>query len=51
MKTVNELKNAYTYYLEGKMNKIYGMAINDDISLDDMKRNIRNCLQRKSSLV
>ena len=41
-KTVNEVKNAYTYYLEEKLNKIYGMSMNDEVSLDDMKRNIRN---------
>ena len=41
-KTVNEVKNAYTYYLEEKLNKIYGMSVNGQVSLSDMKKNIRN---------
>lgn len=41
-KTVNEVKNAYTYYLEEKLNKIYGMSVNGQVSLLDMKKNIRN---------
>ena len=42
MKYVDEVKNSYTYYLEKKLNKIYGMWTNNSVSLDDMKRNIRN---------
>ena len=41
-KYVDEVKNSYTYYLEQKLNKIYGMWTNKDVSIEDMKRNIRN---------
>lgn len=47
-KTVNEAKTAYTYYLEEKMNKIFGMVKNDKVSLEDMKRNIRNYIWNAS---
>ena len=42
MKTVDQVKNAYTYYLEDKLNKIYYMSRSSVVSLDDMKRNIRS---------
>lgn len=42
LKTVNKVLSSYTYYLEPKMNKIYSQMINDNVSLEDMKKNIRN---------
>ena len=42
MKTVNEVKNAYTYYLQPKLGKIYSMSKNKKISLDVMKAIIKN---------
>lgn len=41
-KTVNEIKSAYTYYLEQKRPQIYGMMVRKDVSLDVMKKNIAN---------
>ena len=42
MKTVNEVKNSYTYYLQEKLPEINRMLYGKEISLDDMKRNIKN---------
>lgn len=42
LKTVNKVLSSYTYYLEPKMNKIYSQMINDNVSLEAMKKNIRN---------
>lgn len=41
-KTVNEVRPAYTYYLEPKLDKIYAMAFLNDATLEDMKRNIKH---------
>ena len=41
-KTVNELKNSYAYYIEAKLNKIYAMSKLDTVSLDAMKKNVKN---------
>ena len=41
-KMVDEVKNSYTYYLENKLNKIYYMSKCRDVSLEIMKKNIRN---------
>ena len=42
LKTVDEMVTSYTYWLEPKIGKLYAQMIRDDISLDDMKRNVRN---------
>ncbi len=42
MKTVNQIKRAYTFYLEEKLNKLYSQMVNSKVSLEDMKRNVRN---------
>lgn len=42
MKTVNEVRNSYTYYLEPKLRQIYGMSVMKKVSIDMMKRNIYN---------
>lgn len=42
MKTVNQNKKAYTYYLEEKLGKLYSQMVNAKVSLEDMKRNVRN---------
>lgn len=39
---VNQIKNAYTYYLDHKLNKLYAMSINNNVTLDAMRKNIRN---------
>lgn len=41
-KTVNEVGTSYTSYLAPKLGKIYAKSINPNISLDTMKKNIRN---------
>ena len=41
MKTVNQVKPAYTYYLEPKLNQIYAMAFLNSATLDGMKKNVR----------
>lgn len=45
MKTVNQVKNAYTYYLEDKMKQIYGMRKNDNVSLESMKGIIKSYIK------
>ena len=42
MKTVNEVKRAYTFYLEGKLGKIYSMAHNKNVSLEAMKNIVKS---------
>lgn len=42
MKTVDELKNAYTHYLKPNLGKIYFMSKSNKISLDRMKQTIKN---------
>ena len=42
MKTVNQNKKAYTYYLEEKLGKLYSQMVNPNVSLDNMKRNVKN---------
>lgn len=42
MKTVNEVKNAYTFYLEKKMPKIYGMWKSNSIPIESMRKNIKS---------
>jgi hypothetical protein len=40
--TVNELPNAYTYYLEEKLGKLYSQMLNKNVSVEDMKKNVYN---------
>lgn len=40
-KTVNNVKNSYTFYLEPKIQKLYAMMVNEDIPLEAMKHNIK----------
>lgn len=42
MKTVNEVKNSYTYYLESKLKQIYWMSVIKQVRIDWMKKNIYN---------
>lgn len=42
LKTVDEMATSYTYYLEPKIGKLYAQMVRDDVSLEDMKRNVRN---------
>jgi len=42
MKTVNEIKPSYTFYIEPKLGKLYSQLKNENVSVDDMKRNVRN---------
>jgi len=48
IKTVNQVKRAYTFYLEEKLNKLYSQMVNDNVSLEDMKRNVRNYIYNAS---
>jgi hypothetical protein len=41
-KTVNEVKNAYTFYLQPNLGKIYAMSKNPKVSLGAMKGIIRS---------
>lgn len=41
-KTVDEMATSYAYYLEPKIGKLYTQMVRDDVSLEDMKRNVRN---------
>lgn len=41
-KTVNEIGTAYTYYLENKIKQIWSMSENREVSIEDMKKNIRH---------
>jgi hypothetical protein len=45
LKTVNEVKNAYTFYLQPKLGKIYSMSKNDNVSLDTMKNIVRSYIK------
>ena len=42
IRTVNEVSRCYTYYLEQKINKIYSQMTNEDVSIEDMRRNIKS---------
>lgn len=42
MKTVNQIKPAYTFYLEPKLGKLYSQMTNRNVTVEDMKRNVRN---------
>ena len=42
MKTVNEVKRAYTFYLKLKLGKLYAQMLNKSVSLDAMKKNVKN---------
>lgn len=42
LKTVDEMATSYAYYLEPKIGKLYAQMVRDDVSLEDMKRNVRN---------
>ena len=42
MKTVNQVKPAYTHYIQPKLGKLYAQMKNESVSTEDMKRNIRN---------
>lgn len=41
-KTVNEIQQSYTFYLEPNLGKLYYQMINPNISIEDMKRNVNN---------
>lgn len=49
VKTVNEIARSYTYYLEPKISKLYGMCKNRNVSLDDMKKNVFNYIYDAST--
>lgn len=42
METVNEVSKSYTYYLEPKLKQIYRMSVMKKVSIDTMRKNIRN---------
>jgi len=41
-KTVNQVKNAYTFYLQPKLGKIYSMSKNNNVELEAMKRIVKS---------
>lgn len=41
-KTVNEVQPSYTHYLEPKLGKLYSQMTNQNVSVEDMKQNVRN---------
>ena len=44
-RTVNEVRNAYTFYLQPKLGKIYSMSRNPNVSLDAMKAIVRSYIK------
>ena len=44
-KTVNEVRNAYTFYLQPKLGKIYAMAHNKNVDLETMKNIVRSYIK------
>jgi len=43
--TVNEVRNAYTFYLQPNLGKIYSMAHNNKVSLEAMKNIVKSYIQ------
>ena len=44
-KTVNEVRNAYTFYLQPKLGKIYSMSKNRNVDLETMKTIVRSYIK------
>lgn len=45
MKTVNQIKPAYTHYIEPNLGKIYSMSKNNDVSLRMLKNIIKSYIK------